>query len=134
MGSEFAYEDISSQEVEKYAYKWLRDETMDGKACFVSELYPVDKKNSGYKKLLAWIDKDEYRTWKIEYLDRKNSLLKTLTFKDYKQYLGKYWRANVMEMINHQNGKSTVLTWENYKFGVGLKDDDFSQNSLKRAR
>jgi len=26
MGSEFAYEDISSQEVEKYTYKYLRDE------------------------------------------------------------------------------------------------------------
>ncbi len=27
MGSEFAYEDLSSQEVEKYTYKYLRDET-----------------------------------------------------------------------------------------------------------
>ncbi len=26
MGSEFAYEDFSSQEVGKYSYKWLRDE------------------------------------------------------------------------------------------------------------
>ena len=30
MGSEFAYEDITSQEVEKYTYKWLRDEPLDG--------------------------------------------------------------------------------------------------------
>ena len=26
VGSEFAYEDLTSQEVEKYTYKWLRDE------------------------------------------------------------------------------------------------------------
>jgi len=31
MGSEFAYEDVTSQEVEKYTYKWIRDETLDGK-------------------------------------------------------------------------------------------------------
>ena len=31
MGSEFAYEDISSQEVEKYGWKYLRNETMDGR-------------------------------------------------------------------------------------------------------
>ncbi len=30
MGSEFAYEDIASQEIEKYSYKYLRDETMKG--------------------------------------------------------------------------------------------------------
>ena len=30
MGSEFAYEDISSQEVEKYTYTYLRDEVIDG--------------------------------------------------------------------------------------------------------
>jgi len=134
MGSEFAYEDISSQEVEKYAYKWLRDEPLDGRDCFVSEMYPVDKKNSGYTRQIVWMDKKEYRIWRVEYYDRKESLLKTLTFKGYDQYLDKYWRAREMEMINLQNGKSTQLVWSNYKFGTGLSDKDFDKNSLKRAR
>ena len=30
MGSEFAYEDLSSQEVEKYTYRYLRDEVYEG--------------------------------------------------------------------------------------------------------
>ena len=29
MGSEFAYEDLGSQEVDKYTYKWLRDEELE---------------------------------------------------------------------------------------------------------
>ncbi len=38
MGSEFAYEDLSSQEVDKYTYKYLRDESCaDGLTCFVIE-------------------------------------------------------------------------------------------------
>ena len=41
MGSEFAYEDIASQEVEKYNYKWIRDEVYNGKDYFVIERYPV---------------------------------------------------------------------------------------------
>ncbi len=134
MGSEFAYEDISSQEVEKYTYKWIRDEIYDGKECFVIERYPVDKKNSGYTRQVTWIDKIEYRQWKVEYYDRKSSLLKTLTFKGYQKYLDKYWRAEGMNMVNHQNGKSTELNWSNYKFRTGLKDKDFSKNSLKRVR
>jgi outer membrane lipoprotein-sorting protein len=113
MGSEFAYEDISSQEIDKYTYRWIRDEVLNNRECFVVERYPVDKKNSGYTRQVAWIDKQEYRQWKVEYYDRKNALLKTLTFKGYQIYLGKYWRADQMNMINHQNGKSTQLVWSN---------------------
>jgi len=134
MGSEFAYEDISSQEPEKYTYKWIRDEVYEGLECFVVEYYPVDKKNSGYTKQVAWLDKDQYRVWKVEYYDRKNSRLKTLAMKDYRKYLDKYWRADEMYMVNHLTGKSTKLIMSNYKFRTGLKDSDFSQNSLRRVR
>ena len=134
MGSEFAYEDISSQEVEKYTYKWIRDESFNGQECFVVELYPVDKKNSGYTRQTVWIDKKEYRSLKVEYFDRKKSHLKTLTFTGYKKYLDKYWRADEMHMVNHQNGKSTRLKFSDYKFQTGLTDKDFNKNSLKRVR
>lgn len=134
MGSEFAYEDISSQEVEKYSYKWIKDEVYEGEECFVVEFYPVNKKSSGYTKQVGWIDKKEYRTLKVEFYDRKNYHLKTLTSKGFQQYLDKYWRADEMYMINHQTGKSTKLSWTNYKFRTGLTDKDFNKNSLKRAR
>jgi outer membrane lipoprotein-sorting protein len=134
MGSEFSYEDIASQEVEKYTYKWIRDEVYEGKDCFVIEYYPVDKKNTGYSKQISWIDKEEYRVWKVEYYDRKNSHLKTLQVSGHTQYLNKFWRAGSMYMVNHQKGKSTVLEFANYKFATGLKDTDFSKNSLKRMR
>ena len=134
MGSEFAYEDISSQELEKYTYKWIRDEAYEGLECFVVESYPVDEKNSGYTKQVAWLDKDQYRVWKVEYYDRKNSRLKTLTMKGHRRYLDKYWRADEMYMVNHLTGKSTKLVMSNYKFRTGLKDSDFNQNSLRRVR
>ncbi len=134
MGSEFAYEDIGSQEVEKYTYRWVRDETLSGKECHVVEFYPVDSKNSGYTKLVNWIDTAEYRTWQVQYYDRKDSLLKTLTISDYRQYLDRYWRAQEMNMVNHQNGKNTTLTWSKYTFRTGLTDGDFNRNSLARAR
>ncbi len=51
MGSEFAYEDIASQETEKYTYKHLREEEYEGQLCFIGESYPVDNKNSGYRNV-----------------------------------------------------------------------------------
>jgi outer membrane lipoprotein-sorting protein len=134
MGSEFSYEDIASQEVEKYTYKWIKDEPYDGMDCFIVERYPVDKKNSGYSRQVTWIDKEEYRVLKVEYYDRKNLHLKTLTFSGYKQYNNRFWRADEMYMVNHQTGKSTKLIFSNYRFGVGLRESDFSKSGLKRAR
>ena len=133
MGSEFAYEDLASFEVEKYTYKFLREEPCSAGTCFVIEQYPVDK-YSGYTRLINWIDKEEYRSWKTEFYDRRNSLLKTLTVVDFKQYLGKYWRATAMKMVNHQTKKNTDLVWDDYQFRTGLTDADFNKNTLKRAR
>ena len=129
MGSEFAYEDLSSQEVDKYSWKFLRKEGNN----FVLERVP-NYKNSGYKRQIVWIDSTHYRTMKTEFYDRKNSKLKTLVLSGYKQYKNKFWRAAKMEMQNHQTGKSTTLQWNNYKFGTGLKSSHFTKNKLKRAR
>jgi outer membrane lipoprotein-sorting protein len=133
MGSEFAYEDITSQEVEKYTYKYLRDDTFDGMEVFVFERYPVDEK-SGYTRQIIWMDKEHYKERKIEFYDRKNTLLKTLLFTDYHQYLDRFWRAHQMDMENHQTGKSTRLIQSNFEYNTGLSDRDFDKNSLKRAR
>jgi outer membrane lipoprotein-sorting protein len=133
MGSEFAFEDIGSQEVEKYNYKYLRDEDLNSRPCFVIERYPVSP-HSGYKRQVVWIDKAEYRVAKIDFYDRKDSLLKTLTMDGYEKYLQKYWRAGQMLMVNRQTEKTTLLKWTQFKFKHGLKDSDFTETSLKRAR
>lgn len=133
MGSEFAYEDISSQEVKKFSYKWLRDEAIDGEEAFVVERVP-QYEHSGYTKQHAWIDKEHYRVLRVDYFDRKGALLKTLTASDYHQYLEKYWRAHRMDMQNHLNGKNTTLLFSDYEFQNGLSERDFDRNSLKRIR
>jgi outer membrane lipoprotein-sorting protein len=133
LGSEFAFEDLTSFEVPKYKYKYLRDEAVSGKDCFVVELYP-QYEESGYTREISWIEKDRYIPLKTEFYDRKNTLLKTLEFKDYKQYLNQYWRANELLMTNHQSGKNTSLVSENYHFRSGLTARDFDQNTLKRAQ
>lgn len=133
MGSEFAYEDLASQEVEKYTYKFLREEVVNARAAYVVERIPIDKK-SGYTRQEVWFDKETYRPEQVKYYDRKGEILKTLTFQNYKQYLDEYWRPDEQFMENHQTGKSTLLVWENYQFQTGLVDRDFDRNSLRRAR
>ncbi len=50
VGSEFAYEDITAQELKKYSYKWLRDERCGALDCFVIERRPLPRLPSGEVK------------------------------------------------------------------------------------
>lgn len=133
MGSEIAYEDLGSQEVEKYTYKFVENSTLDVANVAVVERYPVDK-SSGYSKQVAYynLDKD-YRMEKLEFYDRRGSLLKTMDYNKYKQYKGQHWRAAELYVVNHQSNKETKLLFSDFNFDVSLSEDDFSQNSLKRA-
>ncbi len=136
MGSEFAFEDIASQEVEKYTYKYLGSQVFNKMNCYVIERYP-EYKHSGYKRQQVWIDKKHFNVQKTVFYDRKNALLKTLIFKGYKPYVvnGKtYWRTEKMFMKNHQTGKSTLLEWEDYTFNKGFTVRDFDKSTLKRVR
>ena len=83
---------------------------------------------------MVWIDKSHYRVQKIDFYDRKNALLKTLSFSEYKQHLDKFWRAHLLSMVNHQSGKSTDFRTLELEFRTGLKDKDFNKASLKRAK
>lgn len=133
MGSEFAYEDLSSFELEKYNFNYLGDQVIDDTQVYLLEQTPTDQ-NSGYTKQLVWLDKQHYRPLKVEFYDRKGSLLKTLAFTDYKQYLDKFWRAHTMAMVNHQTGKSTILTTSSMAFKTGLTEKDFEKNILNRIK
>lgn len=129
VGSEFAYEDLSSQEVEKYSYKFLEESG----SLVIVEQDPVDPK-SGYTRRIVTYNKDKgYRMEKVEFYDRKNSLLKTLIYSDYEVYKNKFWRASTFVMTNSQSNKETRLEFSNYNFDANLTDEDFTQVALKRA-
>jgi hypothetical protein len=121
LGTEFSWEDISTNELTKYHYRYLRDEGNT----WVVERVPVYQ-FSGYSRELTWVNKDNYQTIKIEYYDRKGTLLKTLTLDNWQTYLEHYWRPLRMEMTNHVNGKKTVMLLSPYRMGIGLDKKMFS--------
>lgn len=133
LGSEFAFEDLSSWEVKKFTYRWLRDETKEGVDCFVVENTPAYE-DSGYSRQVEWVDKAIYQPRQIDYYDREGALLKTMVFRGYKQYKGKHWRPSEQLMENHRSGKSTRITWDNWTFASGMAARDFTAEALGRGK
>ncbi len=133
MGSEFAFEDLSVQRVEHFTYRYIGEETLNDTPCHVIERFPADTA-SGYKRQVAWLDKEHYRVQKVDYYDRRDELLKTLAAEGYQQYEGKFWRPASMTMHNHQNGRSTVLEWRNITFDNDFTTRMFDRSAIRRAR
>jgi outer membrane lipoprotein-sorting protein len=132
MGSEFAFEDIASQDPTKFTYSdTIKTEIIDGKETYIYERYPKDK-YSGYTKQVIYTSKD-FLVQKVEYYDRKKKHLKTQTFRGYHQVKG-IWRMGGIEMINHQNKKSSKLEFKDDHIQVGLSDKNFNKRVLKKAR
>ncbi len=131
VGSEFAFEDFTSLELNKFEYEYLRGEACGDLECDVIERRPRYE-HSGYTKQIAWIDREVHQIRKVEFYDRRGDLLKTLTLDDYRQYEGAYWRAHALHMVNHQTGKSTDLIYSEFRFGLGLSERDFDKGVLSR--
>ncbi len=132
VGSEFAFEDFTITELNKFTYAYVGEEEYDGMAVDVIERFPRYEK-SGYTKQKTWIDQDIFQPRKLEFYDRKGELLKTLTLSDYRDYDG-VWRAHKLSMVNAQNGKQTDLVYEAFSFKNGLDSGDFQQGILTRLR
>lgn len=131
MGSEFSFEDMTSKSLEDYTYNYVSEQTCNnGHAeCDVIERSPLDK-HSGYSKQRLWVDKKDKKVFKIEFYDRKKSLLKVMTATQFKLYDNKYWRATHVEMKNVQTNKATTLLYNTITFSLGLTGDDFHRSVL----
>ena len=131
MGSEFAYEDISGNTLDKFEYKLIGEEDYKGVACFVVERTPTYA-HSGYTKIKTWYEKERHLLLRSEFTDRKKTLLKVLTLHDWKRFEIGTFRAGQMRMKNLQSGKESVLIFKNRKMKTGLKEKQFNKRNLQR--
>ncbi|MEM1229863.1 MAG: outer membrane lipoprotein-sorting protein [Pseudomonadota bacterium] len=134
LGSEFAFEDLTSTPVEKFEDRYLRREACAKDECYVINRRPLDA-FSGYQRQTLWVDTQGLRVLRIEYFDRQERLKKTLVADDFEQHQDRFWRPRRMEMTNARTGKSTLLYWQYFRYSTGLSASrDFSVNALQRVR
>jgi len=133
MGSEFSYEDLGSQEVEKYKHLFIRKILNEkNNITWIIEKRPLLK--SGYSKIKVWIDKNTMNPSKMEYYDRKEKLLKIAMFQDYKTYKTKgktFFRPAFIHMTNVQTKKQSKMIWEQRALGISFPADEYETHNLK---
>jgi outer membrane lipoprotein-sorting protein len=133
VGSEFAFEDFTAIELNKFDYRHIGSEACGALRCDVLERLPRYAK-SGYSKQISWVDRDVFQIRKVEFYDRRGDLLKVLELDDYRQYGNGVWRAHKLTMKNLQTNKETDLVYQDYAFNVNLNNKDFLKGRLSRLR
>lgn len=128
-GSEFSFEDLTGNDGRKYDWKLAGTEPCGSLTCFVVDATPKDP-NSAYSKRVLRIENQEFRIQTIEFYDRKNVKLKTLSYENYKKLKDRFWRSQSWTMRNHQSGKSTVITFSSMKIDNGFTVNDFATGKL----
>jgi outer membrane lipoprotein-sorting protein len=129
VGSEFAYEDMVEQNLDKFTYNWLSEEA----CCNVVVRIPKGA-DSGYSREKVWFDKSNNTFVKIEYYNLGGTLVKILTATGYQKHNGKFWRPSSMTMRNNLTGKQTTLEWRNQRFSIGLNASEFTTEAISRLR
>lgn len=133
MGSEFTFEDLTSQELDKYEYKFIKEEKKSGDTIFVIE--KKSKEKSGYSKMVVHISKKYASAVKVDYYNRRDELLKTAESSDWEEFkVGKkaMYRANTIHMKNIQTKKESLIKWDNRKLGVKFAEREFNKNNIAK--
>ena len=128
MGSEFSYEDLGSNEPEKYEHDFVREEDLNSRKAWVLERKPTDK-YSGYSRQVIWIDQEWNEPLKIEYYDRKNTLLKEAIFSGHKAFK-KIFRPMQIHIKNVQTKKESIFEWKTRSLYKKWNASGFQSNAL----
>jgi len=131
MGSDFTYDDLGDRKLDADVHKLLREETINGKACYVVESVSKDE-DYMYSKTITWIRKDNFVGMKKEFYDEDGELLKILTLKKVEKIAG-FWIRMHSEMKNIQKNHKTSMVLTNIKVNTGVSTSKFSERMMMRG-
>jgi hypothetical protein len=133
MGSEFTFEDLRNVSVDKFTYKFLKEEKKGEDTLWTYEKVPKEK--SGYTKQKITVSKKLSSVITVIYFDRSGQELKKASFEEFKLYAYKekqFWRPGKIHMVNLQTLKESIIFWKNRQLGISLSKSIFKKSALKK--
>lgn len=134
MGTEFTHEDFEDYQIEAYNFSYVREDSCgDQQRCNVVQAIAgksEEREATGYGSKLYWIEKQTLYPVRIDYIGKDGKPAKTLDVTKLVQQ-GKYWRPEIYEMRNLNNGRMTRLSVVSRELDIDLDDYFVSQRFLR---
>jgi len=136
MGSDFTNDDLvrESSVVEDYTHALGPDSLINGLPVYRIILTPKPDAPVVWGRIVTFIDKKEFNQHLERYYDEDGILVNTLTLSDIRNIGGRILPTR-MEMVPSENPRQkTVIEYQNLEFDIGIKEDFFSMQNMKRVR
>lgn len=134
-GSDFSYEDMGSADawIEDFTSRRLEDEKSGGILCYKLELTINDDAQSGYSRMVMWINKENFIPLQIDYYDEDDPELhlKRLTLSDIR-LIEDVPTPMKMVMFDLQDNTDTIMEYENITYKADLPDNLFTERGMKK--
>lgn len=129
-GTDFSFEDLDEQDVDRSDYASQGEEMIDGALCWKIELTPKRTLRSQYSRSIVWIRKDNYAFARVDrYV--QGEVVRRLIYSNIENVQG-IWSARVMDMTDLRRGSRTRLTLDKLQYNVALTEDAFTLQALRR--
>ena len=138
LGSDVTVQDVMQEnraDLHDFTWKTIGREEVDGHDCYVIEQEPASEKTAkqtGYGKIVAFVDSELWIPRKREYWTPEMKKLKTFENKDIRQVSG-IWTAHRAEITNHSTGHRTVIQLEDVDYASEVDDSVFSIRTLEKG-
>ena len=136
MGSDFTNDDLvkESSIVNDYTHSLGKDSVIDGSSVYKVVLTPKPDAPVVWGKIVCYVEKKEFNQLLVKYFDEDDYLVSTMVLSDIRDMGGRILPTK-LEMIPADNPKQkTVIEYLNQEFNIGLKEDFFSMQNMKRVR
>jgi len=134
MGTDFSYDDISSmdRELSLDAHTLLREETLNGKSCYVVQSVPKDNSYQ-YSKTITWIDKTGFLIYKSEMYNRRGEMVKVMEMSEFKDVQGRLTPMQT-KISTVGAGTSTTIYMEIIKYDDPIPEGVFTTAYIETGR
>ncbi|MGB5428725.1 outer membrane lipoprotein-sorting protein [Eudoraea sp.] len=136
MGSDFTNDDLvkESSIVNDYDHFIRGDTTITAREAWKIELVPKEGAPVVWGRILIYVSKDDYIELLIKYYDEDEFLINTMILSDIREMGGRVIPAR-MDMIPAENPEHrTVIHYNDIQFDIGINEDFFSIQKMKRIR
>ncbi len=130
-GSEITTEDQETGKLDDYTYQLIKEETYKGRAVYIIEKVPTEKRarKSRYSKVISWIDKERYIALKSLRYDKKGNQSKRIQANKVEK-VNQAWLARSLTVMNLITSRLTNMELDAVTFGVDIDEAFLTQRSL----
>ncbi len=133
LGTDFSNEDMAERALDEFDYRMINEnDAMDGHKAYKIEARPVTPERSQYRLMYFWVAQEiPYVIHAEMYVDR-NQITRVLHAAGLEKIAG-IWVARRVEMSSPAEHTRTVLSIDDIRFNLGLKEDLFTEQALEKA-